>query len=314
MPRRRGGSSVDSVVSDLHHLVTGMETAPLEDACLIGIGVGIAGLVRREGGLVAIAPNMDWRNVDLVETISREFAIELPIRVGNEADLAVLAESRRGVAVDARHVVFVGAEVGIGGGLIVDGMPVRGALGFGGEVGHMPLNPLGRTCRCGSIGCWETEAGQASLLTRASRDPGTGLDGVLAVLADARAGDPLALAALDEVAAWIGRGVALLINVLNPELVVLSGLFGRIHPFVAERIDREIDRLALPAARAGVRVVASRLGTDAPLLGAAEAAFEPFLADPAEWLVSDVGNTRLSRVGPDMRRIKPRELAMKGVA
>jgi predicted NBD/HSP70 family sugar kinase len=313
-PRHHDGSSVDRVVADLHALAAGMATRPLDDPNLIGIGVGIAGLVRREDGLVAVAPNMDWRNVHLVETIAREFDTSVPIRVGNQADLAALAESRRGVAVDARHVVFVGAEVGVGGGLIVDGMPVRGALGYGGEVGHMPLNPTGRPCRCGSSGCWETEAGQASLLTRAGRDPGTGLDGVLAVLDDARRGDPRALRALDEVAVWIARGVATLINVLNPELVVLSGLFGRIHPFVAERVDREIDRLTLPAARAAVRVVASRLGTDAPLLGAAEAAFEPFLADPADWLVADNGRSRNRRVDPAERRFNPREMPMKGVA
>ena len=313
-PRRPGGSSVDRVVADLHQLAAGMETRPLDDANLIGIGVGIAGLVRSEDGLVAVAPNMDWRDVRLVEAIAREFATSVPIRAGNEADLAALAESRRGVAVDARHVVSVGAEVGVGGGLIVDGMPVRGALGFGGEVGHMPLNPLGRPCRCGSIGCWETEAGQASLLTRAGRDPRSGLDGVLAVLADARAGDPRALRALDEVADWIARGVATLINVLNPELVVLNGLFGRIHPFIAERLDREVDRLTLPVARAAVRVVASSLGTDAPLLGAAETAFEPFLADPADWLVAETGNARLSRVRSNQRRIKRSEWPMRGVA
>jgi predicted NBD/HSP70 family sugar kinase len=313
-PRRPGGSSVDRVVADLNRLVSGMESQPLEDANLIGIGVGIAGLVRREDGLVAVAPNMGWRDVRLVETIAREFRTSVPIQVGNEADLAALAESRRGVAVDARHVVFVGAEVGVGGGLIVDGVPLRGALGFGGEVGHMPLNPLGRQCRCGSVGCWETEAGQASLLARAGRDPETGLEGVLGVLADARAGDAQTLQALDETAGWIARGVATLINVLNPELVVLSGLFGRVHPFVAERLDREIDRLALRAVRAGVRVVPSQLGTDAPLLGAAEAAFEPFLADPAEWLAADNGSARLSRERPNLRRLKPSEWHMKGVA
>src|SRR4051794_4416865 len=313
-PRRPGGSSVDRVVADLHQLAARMESRPLEDPNLIAIGVGIAGLVRRDDGLVAVAPNMDWRDVRLVEAIALEFDTSVPIRAGNEADLAALAESRRGVAVDARHVVFVGAEGGVGGGLIVDGIPVRGALGFGGGGGHKPPQPNGRACRCGSTGCWETEAGQASLLTRAGRDPGAGIDGVHAVLADARAGDPRALKALDEVADWVARGVATLINVLNPELVVLSGLFGRIHPLIAGRLDRAIDRLTLPAARAAVRVVASSLGADTPLLGAGEAAFEPFLADPAEWLAADSGRSRLSRVDASAQRLNPRDLHMKGVA
>jgi predicted NBD/HSP70 family sugar kinase len=109
---------------------------------------------------------------------------------------------------------------------------------------------------------------------------------VEAVLREAEAGSPAALSALDHVGRWLGFGLAGLINVFNPRLVVLGGLFGRIHPLVSEILEAELDRRALPAPRKLVRVVPATLGIDAPLLGAAELAFEPLLADPAAWMAS----------------------------
>jgi predicted NBD/HSP70 family sugar kinase len=105
-----------------------------------------------------------------------------------------------------------------------------------------------------------------------------------AVLREATAGSPAALGALDSVGRWLGFGLSGLVNVFNPRLVVLGGVFARIHPFVARTLDEELGRHALPAPRRLVRVVPAALGVDAPLLGAAELAFEPLLADPAVWL------------------------------
>ena len=104
------------------------------------------------------------------------------------------------------------------------------------------------------------------------------------MLREAEAGSHAALSALDNVGHWLGFGLAGLVNIFNPRLVVLGGLFGRIHPFVARTIAAELDRRGLPAPREIVRVVPASLGVDAPLLGAAELAFDPLLADPASWL------------------------------
>jgi len=171
-----------------------------------------------------------------------------------------------------------------GGGAIVDGRPLLGAAGYAGEVGHIPVNPNGTACRCGSVGCWETEVGEGALLRRAGHPPGGGPDAVEAVIAEARDGSPAALSAFDDVGHWLGIGLAGLINILNPRLVLLGGRFGRIHPFVATTLEGELDRRVLPAPRRLVRVVPTALGVDAPLLGAAELAFEPLLTDPATWL------------------------------
>ena len=242
------------------------------------------GVVRRSDGFVSMAPNLGWRDVPLGSWLARALDVPVPIAVANDADLGVLVEHRRGAAIGADNVLFISGEYGVGGGVIVDGLPLTGVAGYAGEVGHMPINPNGTACRCGSIGCWETEVGEAALLRLAGRPTGGGGAEVDAVLREADAGSPAALSALDHVGRWLGIGLAGLINIFDPELIVLGGTFGRIHPFIADVLEAELDRRALAGPRRLVRIVPAILGADAPLLGAAELAFEPLLADPAAWL------------------------------
>jgi len=282
--RPRGHFSVDEIVADLVELAAPIRARPPTRGALIGIGVAVVGVVRRSDGFVPMAPNLGWRDVPLGERLARALDAPAPISVANEADVGALAEVRRGAAMGVDDVLFISGEVGVGGGLIVDGKPLTGVAGYGGEVGHIPVNPNGAPCRCGSTGCWETEVGEGALLLRAGHPPGGGSAEVEAVLREAEAGSPAALGALEHVGRWLGFGLAGLVNVFNPRLVVLGGLFGRIHPFVTKTLEDELGRLALPASRKLVRVVPATLGVDAPLLGAAELAFEPLLADPAIWL------------------------------
>jgi predicted NBD/HSP70 family sugar kinase len=282
--RPRGHLSVEETVQTLMELGTVVGALPPVRDDLLAIGVAMYGVVRRADGFVSLAPNLGWHDVPLGERLKAAFDTSAPIFIGNEADLGALAEHRRGTAKGCENVLFISGEVGVGGGLIVDGRPLTGADGYGGEIGHFPVNPNGSACSCGSVGCWETEIGEDALLSHAGQPAGGGRDAIEAVLEQATAGSPSALNALDHVGRWLGRGLAGLVNTLNPELVVLGGLFSRIHPFVADIVESELDRLALPAPRQLVRVVPAALKEDAPLLGAAELAFEPFLADPARWL------------------------------
>ena len=174
-----------------------------------------------------MAPNLGWRDVPLGERLAQVLGAAVPIAVANDADLGALAELRRGAARGADDVLSSSGEVGVGGGLIVDGRPLTGVAGYGGEVGHMPVNPDGRPCRCGSIGCWETEVGEGALLRRAGHPPEGGRAAVDAVLREAERGSPVALAALAETGRWLGIGLAGLVNVLNPRLVVLGGRLRR---------------------------------------------------------------------------------------
>jgi len=284
--RRPERSSVEEIADDLLALVSRLDGWSAAGPRILGVGVAVVGVVRRADGFVSMAPNLGWRDVPLGDALARTLDPGLPITVANEADLSALAELRRGVAIGGDDIVFISGEVGVGGGLIVDGKPLTGVAGYGGEVGHIPVNPDGVECRCGSIGCWETEIGEGTLLRLAGHPPDGGREAVDAVLREADAGVASAMAALEHVGHWLGIGLAGLVNVLDPRLIVLGGRFGRMYPYVVATVERELDRRALAAPRELVRIVPSALGIDAPLLGAAELAFEPFLAGPATWLPS----------------------------
>jgi predicted NBD/HSP70 family sugar kinase len=282
--RPRGHSSVADIAADLAGLVSDATASRPVGEPIVGVGVSVVGVVRRSDGLVSRAPNLGWFDVPLGAELARVLRTSVPISVANDADLGALVELRRGAARGADDVLYVSGEVGVGGGLIVGGKPMTGAAGYSGEIGHLPINPDGMACRCGSVGCWETEIGEGALLLRAGHPANGGTAAVETVLRDAAEGSPTALRALDHVGHWLGVGLAGLVNVLNPRLIVLGGLFSRIHPYVGLTVELELDRRALAAPRALARVVPATLGVDAPLLGAAELAFEPLLADPAMWL------------------------------
>lgn len=279
--RPRGNLSLETTVEDLAALARRLDNFHARRADVAGICVAVAAIVRHADGFVELAPNLGWHGVALGQALRQALGAFVPISVANDADLGALAESRRGGARGCANVIYISGEVGVGGGVIVDGKALSGAAGYGGEVGHLPINPNGSPCHCGSIGCWETEIGEDALLIHAGHPRGGGRTELDAVLRAARGGDPTALAATDHVARWLGFGLAGLVNLLNPERVVLGGRFGRLFPFVSHTLEAQLDRYALKAPRAMVSIVPAALGEDAPLLGAAELAFEPFLADPA---------------------------------
>jgi predicted NBD/HSP70 family sugar kinase len=284
--RPREHVTVDEIVSDLVELADAvLDPAPLDDA-LVGIGVAVAGIVRRTDGMVRLAPNLGWRDEPFGERLAATLRTTVPLAVANEADLGGLAEHRRGAAIGADDVVYVTGEVGVGGNVIVDGQPLVGTAGYAGEIGHMVVNPVGTACGCGSFGCWETEVGERALLVRAGRPPAGGRQAVDELIAAAAAGDVEALASLAHVGRWLGIGLVSLINVFNPTLVVLGGIFERIHPHITDAVEGVLDRRALRASRELVRVSPGTLGVDGPLIGAAELAFEPMLADPAARLAA----------------------------
>jgi hypothetical protein len=168
------------------------------------------------------------------------------------------------------------------------------------------------TCRCGSVGCWETEIGERAILARAGLPSDGGRQAVDGLLDDASHGDSAALAALDATGEWLGTGLAGLVNVFDPRVVVLGGVFGRMLPHVGPTIERRLERHALAASRALVRIVPAELGIDAPLIGAAELAFDPVLADPAARLGPRV-ERRTSRPAITRSPTRVAESSAKGV-
>jgi predicted NBD/HSP70 family sugar kinase len=311
--RPRAHVTVDQIVSDLVELAGPLLGAPAGEASLVGIGVAVAGIVRRSDGLVRLAPNLGWRDEPLGRRLAEALPTSAPVSVANEADLGGLAEHRRGAAVGVADVVYVTGEVGVGGNVIVDGTPLVGAAGYAGEIGHMVVNPDGTACGCGSLGCWETEIGERALLVRAGRSPSGGRQAVDELIAAAAAGDAGALAGLAHVGQWLGIGLVSLVNVFNPTLVVLGGIFERIHPHITGAVYAELDRRALRASRELVRVSPGSMGVDGPLIGAAELAFEPMLADPAARLAA-VGATQPTRAGGQTMEVQIASQARGGGA
>ncbi|WP_121250978.1 ROK family transcriptional regulator [Nocardioides ferulae] len=243
-----------------------------------GIGVSVPGAIRDSDGLVRFAPNLGWLDEPFTELLSARLG--RAVATGNDADLGVLAEHVRGAATGYSEVAYLSASVGIGGGFLVGGRPLRGASGYAGEIGHLPVDPQGPTCRCGAVGCWEMKVGENVLLSEAGRLPGGGPAAVAEVIAAAGAGETRARAAVDDVARWCGVGLRALVNLFDPEAVVLGGCLAQVWRAAEERVRAEFGRSDLASLRAGVVIRPAALGDDASLLGAAELAFEPLLDHP----------------------------------
>jgi len=243
---------------------------------MVAGGVSVPGVVRRSDGLVHEAPNLHWTDVPLGERLSSVF--DMPVMVGNDAELGALAEHLRGAARDASDAVYVSADVGVGGGVIAGGSALRGTAGYVGELGHMVVNPAGRQCYCGSTGCWETEVGEPALCRALGLREGAPRGAVVAELRSLAASPALVRERLGEFTGWLTVGLVNVVNVLGPELVVLGDLFTALPSSLIAEVGEEVRRRSLVSrAVGGIRLAVSTLGADVTLLGAAELAFEPVL-------------------------------------
>lgn len=269
------------------HARTALEAVRAEGLRPVGATVALPGLVDAGAGTLLVAPNLDWTDVALVDELRERLGgAAFPLAADNEANLAALAELWEGSARGFRDVLYVSGEIGVGGGIIVGGELFRGAAGFGGEFGHMTLDPNGRPCACGSRGCLETVVGLEALLENAGLDPasastttGSG-EPVAALAARARAGDEKALAALRDSGRSLGIAIASAANLLNFQAVVLGGFFGQLSTWLASPIERELEVHVLASNWAIPRVLPSTLGPEAAVRGAAAQSLRRVLADP----------------------------------
>ncbi len=265
-----------AVVEQLLRLVEEVRADPAaEGGRVVGFGVSVPGVIRQTDGCVRFAPNLGWVDEPFGELLAA--GVDLPVHVGNDADLGVLAEHLRGAARGFDDVVFIAGEVGVGGGMIVGGHPLLGAGGYAGEVGHMTVRPQGRACRCGARGCWETEIGSSAIGRALGLRDATTAD-VVQALHDPRGH---AVGCLDDVAHFLGLGLASIVNLVNPRLVIIGGLLRGIFPLAGDVVRASLDDAALAAPAEQVLLRVPRLGGDAVLIGAAELAWQALLEDPA---------------------------------
>lgn len=275
---QRGGHDVAAVVEAVALQCQELleQAGPLR--CL-SAGISVPGMVRQSDGLVHFAPNLGWVDQPFAQLMQQR--LHLPVVVGNDASLGAMAELLRGAARGHQEVAFVSGTVGIGGGFITRGQLVRGASGYAGEVGHLPVDTNGSTCRCGAVGCWETKIGEGPLLVGAGRLPGGGPAAVQEVIDSARAEDPRAMRSLEDVAVWTGIGLRSVLAIFNPEVVVLGGVLATVWAERPELVLDGLDRRSRLAMRSDAEIVVAALGQDTALVGAAELAFAPLLGDPA---------------------------------
>jgi predicted NBD/HSP70 family sugar kinase len=283
--RQRGSFDMDQVVGILAGFARQMLRKTRPDTVCVGAAAAFCGAVRKSDGVVRIGPNIGMEETPFGQELSGKLELGLPVNVGNDANLGALAEHTRGVGATCRDLIYLHGDVGIGGGIIVNGQLLGGHGGYGGEIGHMTVNPDGRPCGCGSRGCLEAEVGERALMEHAGRyGQVIGRDGVRAVVEAADRGDVVAQEALQRVGGWLGLCVANLVNVFNPEMVVFGGMLKEIYLGSAAQVRSRIATSTLAANREHVRLRTSALGDDATLMGAAELAFAQVLADPIEAL------------------------------
>ncbi|MGH2675483.1 MAG: ROK family glucokinase [Actinomycetota bacterium] len=249
------------------------------------IGVGAAGMVDFAAGALRYAPNLAWREVPIRDLVTDRTG--LACVVDNDANAAAWGEHRFGAARGYRHAVVVTVGTGIGGGIVADGRLFRGAHGFAAEIGHFIVEPDGPLCGCGNRGCWEQVASGRALdrlgRAEAGRDPSgrigaiAGADEVVGrhVSLAAREGDPAALRIFEEVGRRLGEGIAGLVNVLDPEVVVVGGGVAEEGALLLDPARRAFRAtVEAPEHRPDVPILEAALGNDAGAIGAAALALD----------------------------------------
>jgi predicted NBD/HSP70 family sugar kinase len=255
---------------------------------LESLHIALPGLVDARAGMLSFAPNLHWRDVDIVHTLMGRLQwANTRITVDNDANMGAMAHYAVGQVAGASNLLYLAGAVGVGAGMIVDGHIVRGADGFAGEVGHMTIGAPDRLCGCGRRGCWETEVGLGGLLdlvaeVPAGAQPTRGDLGaqLVRVVQRAENGEQVVLDALARQARWLGIGVALLANVLNPDTIVLGGHYPALRRYLEEPVLAELRARVLAGPAAMCRLEFSELGLEAASLGAAHAGIEQLIADP----------------------------------
>jgi len=257
---------------------------------IVGVAAAIAGLVDIRGGVVIEAPNLEWRDYPFGAVLHHGLRLNgAPVRVGNDANFAALAEFRTGAWAGTADLIYVTGEVGIGGGIIAGGRPLVGTRGFGGEVGHIRVDPAGPRCHCGRRGCWEALIGLSAVLraagisTPSGTHPRTMLD---TLVKRGQEGDQRAVDAIERLGRDVGVGAAMLGNIFDPSVIILGGYFVALEEWILPRARRELVKGMLGRRDPTPDLCVSGLGFTAAARGAALHAMDAVLSDPATLLAA----------------------------
>ena len=234
-----------------------------------GVSLAVPGLVEVASRTIVFAPNLGWADVAVGDELAQRLGVV--VEVENEANVAALAEHWSGAARALDNFLCVFGEVGVGGGIVVDGKLYRGAHGFGGEFGHLIVERDGQPCACGGHGCLETIVGQEAIARAAGVDPLSGRTRSLTeeIVRRAEAGDARVLAALRDAGRCLGSALVSAVNLLDLEAVVLGGCFGPFAPWLTGEVSAALEAQPIAARATTVDVVPSTFGEGAAVRGAA---------------------------------------------
>ncbi|MBA3405539.1 MAG: ROK family protein [Gemmatimonadaceae bacterium] len=249
-------------------------------ADFLGVGIGSPGPLDRARGVVIVTPNLGWRDFPLRDEVANR--VGLPATLDNDANCATLGEWWCGAAKGGRNVVGLTIGTGIGGGLILDGRLYHGASDAAGEIGHTTIDSTGRRCKCGNYGCLEAYASGPAIAGRAREVLEGGEDSILASMVDgdvtritaqtvfdaSKRGDALALEVVRDTAHFLGVGISNLINIFNPDTVVVAGGVTQAGDLLFDPLRAEVRRRAFKPAVDACRIVPGALPLSAGVVGA----------------------------------------------
>ena len=284
-PATKGQEPV--VQSILDSIGRTLEQAGIAAPQLSAIGVGAPGLSNSETGILFTSPNLPgWRDVPLRDIIEKELGKKAFLI--NDANAAALGELYFGAAKGAHHFIYITISTGIGGGIIIDGEVYTGSIGTAGEVGHMTIDDDGPPCNCGNRGCWETLASGTAMAREARKQIKEGARTSILGYAEgdvekvtaqvihnaAKEGDSLAKELITRTGYYVGVGLANLVNIFNPELIVIGGGLSNIGDMLLEPAYEVAGERAFKESYRTVRFALAKLGRDSGVLGAAAFALQ----------------------------------------
>jgi len=270
---------LDRLVEAVNTLLAGAGLAIDE---LRGIGLGTPGPLDPDGEQVLFAPNIPgWEGFPLRSRLAERLG--RPVVLENDANAAALGEYWVGAGREIKTLIYLGLGTGVGGGIILDGQLWRGAHGAGAEIGHITLDPTGELCGCGNRGCLETLAAAPAIEREAARAIEAGRAPQLAALVEAARGeltpkivaqaasdgDAAAMRIYADVGTWLGAGVATVVNIFDPEMVVIGGGVAGSAALFMPNLEREARRRSFEVIYRRVSIVPAELGDDAGVVGAA---------------------------------------------
>jgi len=279
---------VEAVIDDiLDSISDATRQAGISNGDVTGIGFAIAGVSNPVTGVLHTSPHLpNWQNVPVSQMIREKTG--KPTFLFNDANAAAYGELRYGAAVGTKNFIYITVSTGIGGGIVIDGELYAGATGTAGEIGHMSIDRNGPRCSCGGRGCWEMFASGTALAKRAREKISSGTSSMLlgmvhnelekvdAVLIEAasKQGDALANELIAETSRYLAIGFGNLINLFNPELIVVGGGMSNMGDRLLKPAFSQAAHWCFPDAYAAVRFVRASLGGNAGVLGAAAWAME----------------------------------------